>query len=92
MLYNSVFLLQKLKDWLTCELELSANLANALALERSIRSRKNGKASLKKIKKYIDSLKYTQKTGKCVLGDCYLGPKKITLDLAVLQLLDFKHI
>lgn len=33
---------------LTCELELSANLANALALDKSIRSRKNGKASLKK--------------------------------------------
>lgn len=33
---------------LTCELELSANLASALALERSIRRRKNGKASLGK--------------------------------------------
>lgn len=30
----------------TCELELSANLARAHALERSMRSKKNGKASL----------------------------------------------
>lgn len=36
---------------LTCELELSANLANALALDKSIRRRKNGNASLKKKKK-----------------------------------------
>lgn len=38
---------------LTCELELSANLANALALDKSIRSRKNGKASLQKKEAYV---------------------------------------
>lgn len=33
---------------LTCELELRANFARALALERSIKRRKKGKASLEK--------------------------------------------
>lgn len=45
----------KLRIWLTCELELSANLANALALERSIRSKKNGSASLKGVKSILSS-------------------------------------
>lgn len=36
----------KARQECTCEFELSANFARAHALERSIRSRKNGNASL----------------------------------------------